>query len=1154
MRQGLLLIPALLAAAPVAAMPRADQSAISLLLQQVQAGESVGRYDLVNQALYRLQGIDPDNPQVLAAQLRLALYQGDQGKAQQYLTRLNSLAPQALATRQAQASLLLTRAEGRQQLQQARLLATSGRVAEAVAQYDKLFNGVFPASDMALEYWRTVARLPGQEKRALAQLQALDDSAPGNVNVRLTIARMALGQDNPRAAFSQLRAVAANPAGRQAAAEMWLNSIKSQPVTAVSLNALQQYLQVFTDGTPQSDGLAERDRQQKMLADPGYQARLRGLALIEKGEGGNAIPALAAALRAAPDDPDLLGAMGQAQARANNRVAAAGYFARAIRADANGADINKWRSLQTANQYWLAIAQGDKALAQKNYAAAQQQYQAARVLDSSDGYALIGLGDVQQAQHNAAAAEQLFLAARKRDPGNATAVRRLVALYQQQSPQRAMAYISQLPAAQKRAFGELLNSLKGSAYSSEADRLMAQGNAQAAAEQYRQALTYSPDDVWLNYHYAGALRQAGQDRSADAAMTVLARRRADDVTQVYASALYLAAADRDDAALQRINALPQAQWTTDIRDLATRLQTDATLRRANALRAAGQEKQALALLHTLPATTRTELAEADWALERGDAADALQGYQRVTQREPDNADARLGQIEALVVLNRGEAARRQLQALPAAFPLTSLNTGRRVANAWLNVGDHAKAQALYQQLKPLAARAGPSQASALVLRDAARLEHQSGQPQPALGDYRQAMVASGIMPTAPVDDLTFTRLTRNNDSDDWLKRSIRSDAGDLYRQQDTILALAEDYSRNSGTGGISDFTARTTMAQAETPIADGRGFLRLDNVDVSAGTFARDANGNISENFGTCASGDAVCDRDFKQQQNGTSIGAGFRNDRWAADLGTTPLGFAVTRWVGGISWNTDLRDLGVTFTASRRPIASSLLAYAGARDPNSGKTFGGVVATGGAIGLSYDQGGANGVWGDISAHQITGENVADNSRERLMGGYYRKIINEPDRRATIGLNSMLWHYDKDLSDYSLGQGGYYSPQRYLSFSLPVSYRQRTENWSFDLGGSVSWSQSASRAEARYPLSFGSLTSDNSPGSDSHSSGVGYTLQATVERRMTSHWTLGVGVDVQQAKDYTPSHGLLYARYSMAGWEGDLDLPPQPLTPYADFK
>jgi hypothetical protein len=47
---------------------------------------------------------------------------------------------------------------------------------------------------------------------------------------------------------------------------------------------------------------------------------------------------------------------------------------------------------------------------------------------------------------------------------------------------------------------------------------------------------------------------------------------------------------------------------------------------------------------------------------------------------------------------------------------------------------------------------------------------------------------------------------------------------------------------------------------------------------------------------------------------------------------------------------------------------------------------------------------------------------------------------------------------------------------------------------------------------------------------------------------------VGLAMDIQQAKDYTPSHGLIFMRYSMSGWNGDMDMPPQPLTPYADFK
>lgn len=1093
----LLLLP--LSNTVLAAPATSQVEPVDWLLQQVRIGEATNKYDLVSQSLYRLEKIAPDNPQVLAAQIRLALHQGDQDKARQLMAALKKSSPDSLATRQAEASLLLLSDAGRQQLQQARLLATSGRIEEARTAYDKQFNGVFPSTEIALEYWRLVARLPGQEDRALAALQALDHDAPGSINVRMAIARMELGRDNQAAAIKQLQAVAVDPTGRVQAAGLWLSNIKSQPVTSQSVAQLKIYLATFTSDKPQSDGLFELARQQKMLADPAYQQRLRGLAMIDKGQSSAAIPALRAALKATPDDPDLLGAMGQALARANNREEAKGYFQRAIVADAQGTDIGKWRSLLQSNQHWLAIAQGDKALAAGDLTQANRHYQLARTLDNSDGYALVGLGDMALAQKDQTTAEEQYRRALRVEPGNTTATRRLAMLYQQQSPQKAMAFINGLPATQKRLLGETLTALRSNAFSAEADKLAGAGNWRQAAEKYREALQASPQDIWLNYRLAGALRQAGQPQEADRQMQAMARQQPGVPAQVYASALYLSGSDRTDQALAQLHSLPVEKRDRNIKDLTARLETN----RVN---------------------TRTETS--------------------------------LDETEALVAHNQPAEARTRLEALPPEAVTQSVNTGRRVANAWQSVGAPQRAMALYQQLKPLAAKESLSQSSALVFRDVARLEALEQQPEAAKIDYSQAMVASGIAPVLPENNARYTLLTRNDRRDDWLKRGIRSDAADLYRQQDTTLTLEEDYSRNNGTGGVSDFTAHTTMMEAETPFTGGKGFLRVDNVDVSAGTFSRNSSGNIDENFGTCANDDAVCSRGYRQHQNGTSVGLGYRSNKGSADLGTTPLGFAVTNWVGGVSWNTDIKDLGVSLTASRRPISSSLLSYAGAEDPNpaSGKTWGGVIATGAAIGLSYDQGNANGVWADISAHQITGENVADNSRERLMAGYYYKLLNENNRRATIGLNGMLWHYAKDLSDYSLGQGGYYSPQSYTSLSVPVTWRQRTENWSYDLGASLSWSHSKTSGEARYPVNFGSLTADNPKSSDSSSNGFGYTLRAVIERRLTDHWTLGVGMDIQEAKDYTPSHGLLYARYSMAGWEGDLDMPPQPLTPYADFK
>ncbi|UNB75602.1 cellulose synthase subunit BcsC-related outer membrane protein [Escherichia coli] len=119
----------------------------------------------------------------------------------------------------------------------------------------------------------------------------------------------------------------------------------------------------------------------------------------------------------------------------------------------------------------------------------------------------------------------------------------------------------------------------------------------------------------------------------------------------------------------------------------------------------------------------------------------------------------------------------------------------------------------------------------------------------------------------------------------------------------------------------------------------------------------------------------------------------------------------------------------------------------------------------------------------------------------------------------------MIWHYDKDLSGYSLGQGGYYSPQEYLSFAIPVMWRQRTENWSWELGASGSWSHSRTKTHAALSadesdpdrLPAGKKASEQSnDGGSSH--GFGYTARALLERRVTSNWFAGTAIDIQQAK------------------------------------
>ncbi|MCE3761775.1 cellulose synthase complex outer membrane protein BcsC [Escherichia coli] len=1007
----------------VEAAPTAQQQ----LLEQVRLGEATHREDLVQQSLYRLELIDPNNPDVVAARFRSLLRQGDIDGAQKQLDRLSQLAPSSNAYKSSRTTMLLSTPDSRQALQQARLQATTGHAEEAVASYNKLFNGAPPEGDIAVEYWSTVAKIPARRGEAINQLKRINADTPGNTGLQNNLALLLFSSDRRDEGFAVLEQMAKSNAGREGASKIWYGQIKDMPVSDASVSALKKYLSIFSDGDSVAAAQSQLAEQQKQLADPAFRARAQGLAAVDSGMAGKAIPELQQAVRANPKDSEALGALGQAYSQKGDRANAVANLEKALALDPHSSNNDKWNSLLKVNRYWLAIQQGDAALKANNPDRAERLFQQARNVDNTDSYAVLGLGDVAMARKDYPAAERYYQQTLRMDSGNTNAVRGLANIYRQQSPEKAEAFIASLSASQRRSIDDIERSLQNDRLAQQAEALENQGKwAQAAALQ-RQRLALDPGSVWITYRLSQDLWQAGQRSQADTLMRNLAQQKPNDPEQVYAYGLYLSGHDQDRAALA------QAQ-----------------------------------------------------------------------------------------------------------------------------LGDTAAAQQTFNKLIPQAKSQPPSMESAMVLRDGAKFEALAGDPTQALETYKDAMVASGVTTTRPQDNDTFTRLTRNDEKDDWLKRGVRSDAADLYRQQDLNVTLEHDYWGSSGTGGYSDLKAHTTMLQVDAPYSDGWMFFRSDFVNMNVGSFSTNADGKWDDNWGTCTLQD--CSGNRSQSDSGASVAVGWRNDVWSWDIGTTPMGFNVVDVVGGISYSDDIGPLGYTVNAHRRPISSSLLAFGGQKDSpsNTGKKWGGVRADGVGLSLSYDKGEANGVWASLSGDQLTGKNVEDNWRVRWMTGYYYKVINQNNRRVTIGLNNMIWHYDKDLSGYSLGQGGYYSPQEYLSFAIPVMWRERTENWSWELGASGSWSHSRTKTMPRYPL-MNLIPTDwqeeaarqsNDGGS---SQGFGYTARALLERRVTSNWFVGTAIDIQQAKDYAPSHFLLYVRYSAAGWQGDMDLPPQPLIPYADW-
>lgn len=435
----------------VEAAPTAQQQ----LLEQVRLGEATHREDLVQQSLYRLELIDPNNPDVVAARFRSLLRQGDIDGAQKQLDRLSQLAPSSNAYKSSRTTMLLSTPDGRQALQQARLQATTGHAEEAVASYNKLFNGAPPEGDIAVEYWSTVAKIPARRGEAINQLKRINADAPGNTGLQNNLALLLFSSDRRDEGFAVLEQMAKSNAGREGASKIWYGQIKDMPVSDASVSALKKYLSIFSDGDSVAAAQSQLAEQQKQLADPAFRARAQGLAAVDSGMAGKAIPELQQAVRANPKDSEALGALGQAYSQKGDRANAVANLEKALALDPHSSNNDKWNSLLKVNRYWLAIQQGDAALKANNPDRAERLFQQARNVDNTDSYAVLGLGDVAMARKDYPAAERYYQQTLRMDSGNTNAVRGLANIYRQQSPEKAEAFIASLSASQRRSIDDI---------------------------------------------------------------------------------------------------------------------------------------------------------------------------------------------------------------------------------------------------------------------------------------------------------------------------------------------------------------------------------------------------------------------------------------------------------------------------------------------------------------------------------------------------------------------------------------------------------------------------------------------------------------------------------------------------------------------------
>jgi cellulose synthase operon protein C len=188
--------------------------------------------------------------------------------------------------------------------------------------------------------------------------------------------------------------------------------------------------------------------------------------------------------------------------------------------------------------------------------------------------------------------------------------------------------------------------------------------------------------------------------------------------------------------------------------------------------------------------------------------------------------------------------------------------------------------------------------------------------------------------------------------------------------------------------------------------------------------------------------------------------------------LSSTPLAGPIearpTAAVGVVRHADPLILSGTLFSES---VAGSMLSFSGQRDPLSGSRWGRVTDSGASIQAIYLPAERISLALGAEAASLAGHNVAGNDRlaVRLDAAYDLR----PDGLDHLRLGPFLsWaHFRRNLSFFTFGQGGYYSPEsdRRAGF-LADMLTKEGRSWQLEAKASASYAHAIEDTSPRFPL------------------------------------------------------------------------------------
>jgi len=595
---------------------------------------------------------------------------------------------------------------------------------------------------------------------------------------------------------------------------------------------------------------------------------------------------------------------------------------------------------------------------------------------------------------------------------------------------------------------------------------------------------------------------------------------------------------------------------------------------AAALLDANRMEDAAALLNPLaadsriPAETRRELArvmeqgtvqQSDALMYRQAPEEAYQALRPNLQAQPASVPLNMALVRLYLSTNRFEEARQLAQAVLDREPRNLLARvtmvdvaaaqgrfreaeGLLTETAFFYPGDN---QVLLAESRLARARGDYVRTLQVLERVAARrLEHlrESGQIVEA-EQTAQAFSPTRRPATSRLTDPTSVQI-----------------ANELVRARDeaaTWLQAGIQIQNRTGERGLSRALTVVAPVEVSTPVPGigGRVVVGLDTVSINAGRISSSV--AAGRQFGTNA---LMAPADFRRPNaavDGYALRLAYMRNNFRADIGSTPMGFANPTVVGGVEVVPRINEqLRVRLTFERRAVTDSILSYAGQRERDWPVNWGGVVRTGGRAQLEYTPVAARwGAYAGVGGYTIDGQNVQSNKRIEASIGAYYNVLRQPHQNLTLAVGAFYAGYDHNLSGFTFGQGGYFSPQQNLLGQVQAEYIGRWGDWSLRTVGGVGYQNYRTRSSAIFPTNsalqaqleqaaaLDSSLATRNPGQ--RSSGPTGSIFANLEYALTPNLRLGAAGRYERVGDWEEGVGFFYLRWR-------LDRPRSDLQPFYD--